>query len=385
MPERGAKSRTSKALALQRDYSLARKRLVAWFKQAQRDLPFRQTRDPYRIWVSEVMLQQTQVATVISYYQRFIERFPNPASLAAADETEVLKLWEGLGYYRRARSLHAGAKAIVHRHSGEFPEEFERVLALPGIGRYTAGAVLSIALNQPLPILEGNTIRVHSRLAAITDDVSRTATQKLLWDEAQAWIDGTTSASPSPRDINQGLMELGATICKVKQPECHRCPLVDHCQSRARGIEASLPRNDRKTTFEDRREVVVLVSKGSRWLVRKCGQDERWAGLWDFPRFDVTTAECELTTTQAELQKRCGLKAQLVDTHWVHRHAVTRYKIQLGCYRAVKVEGKMQPRSFGSDLGVQWAWVDREELNELPLSVTGRVVVNRLESLMRSQ
>ena len=163
-----------------------RRRLLKWFDANQRDLPWRKNRTPYRIWVSEIMLQQTQVATVIAYYRRFMKQFPTVKKLAAAEQSEVLKLWEGLGYYRRARQLHAAAQQVVDQHGGKFPTDFDSVLALPGIGRYTAGAILSISLDQRLPILEGNTIRLFARLLAMPDDPRTTANQKVLWKFAES-------------------------------------------------------------------------------------------------------------------------------------------------------------------------------------------------------
>ena len=171
-----------------KSFPLLRKRLLAWFDEHQRELPWRKNKTPYRIWVSEIMLQQTQVATVIDYYLRFMKQFPTVKKLAAAEEADVLKLWEGLGYYRRARQLHAAAKLVVENHKGKFPETFDEVLALPGIGRYTAGAILSISKDQQLPILEGNTIRLFARLMEMKSDPKTTANQKALWEFSESLL-----------------------------------------------------------------------------------------------------------------------------------------------------------------------------------------------------
>ncbi|MCA9104866.1 MAG: A/G-specific adenine glycosylase [Planctomycetales bacterium] len=358
--------------------------LAEWFANSQRDLPWRRRPEPYRVWVSEIMLQQTQVATVVPYFERFVDRFPTPSSLAAADEAEVLKHWEGLGYYRRARSIHAAAKVICDRHEGVFPTDFDSVLALPGIGRYTAGAILSIALNQSHPILEGNTIRVHSRLFAVTDDIGQASTQKRLWECADQVVRQATRSGVPPGTINQALMELGASLCRVKQPACDDCPVAKWCSARERGIAESLPRNDRKSKFESRREAVLLVERRGKWLVRRCGADERWAGLWDFPRFDVTHAPCDASRLSAELEQRCGLRVSLLDTGWSHRHAVTRFRIELGCWRATQVDGRLRVSAEDRSRQVEWSWATRGDLEDLPLSATGRIVVNRLERLADS-
>ena len=194
---------------------------MKWFDQHQRNLPWRKNKSLYRIWISEIMLQQTQVATVIDYFNRFVKRFPNIKRLAAASEADVLRLWEGLGYYRRARQLHAAAKTIVECHGGQFPTDITDVLALPGIGRYTAAAILSIAQDQRLPILEGNTIRLFARLLAMNSDPRTTENQKRLWEFSESLL---------PRkqvgDFNQSLMELGSEICTPRNPNCKICPLM---------------------------------------------------------------------------------------------------------------------------------------------------------------
>ena len=206
------------------------KQLLSWYDRSRRKLPWRappgETTDPYRVWLSEIMLQQTQVATVEPYYQRFLERFPTLQALAAAPQQQVLRLWEGLGYYRRARSLHAAAKEIVQHHDGRFPENPELVKSLPGIGRYTAGAILSIALDQRQPILEGNTIRLLSRLSGYTDDVTSGSGQKQLWAISEMLL-------PRKRvgTFNQALMELGALVCTPRQPKCESCPVMSLCQA----------------------------------------------------------------------------------------------------------------------------------------------------------
>src|SRR5262245_2587154 len=228
------------------------KNLLAWFQRNARDLPWRRTRDLYAIWISEIMLQQTQVATVIPYWQRLLARFPDVASLAAADEHEVLRLWEGLGYYRRARQLHAAAKQIANEHNGRFPQEFAAVRGLPGIGRYTAGAILSIGLDQRLPILEANSIRVLSRVTAYRGEVATTAGQRHLWSVAESILPRQRCGT-----FNQALMELGSEICAPRAPQCDQCPVVELCGAHAKRLVDRIPTPPRPTKYEDVTEVAV--------------------------------------------------------------------------------------------------------------------------------
>jgi A/G-specific adenine glycosylase len=264
-----------------------RRRLLSWFRLHARDLPWRRTHDVYHIWVSEIMLQQTQVATVVSYFKRFVERFPNIQLLASADEQDVLRLWEGLGYYRRARQMHAAAKKIVDQHGGEFPRDVQQVQSLPGIGRYTAGAILSIAHNVRAPILEANTIRLLCRLLLLKDDPHRSHSQRLLWE---------FSASLLPRreagTFNQALMELGSEICTPRTPRCEQCPVADLCPTRANGLQDSIPLAKPKKNYQSVVEAALVIASPQdhqQFLLRRCGPDERWSGLWDFPRFSVTS------------------------------------------------------------------------------------------------
>lgn len=218
-----------------------RKQLLDWFRQFQRDLPWRHTKDPYRIWISEIMLQQTRVAAVIPYYERFLERFPDVRTLAASPEEEVLRWWSGLGYYSRARNLQKAAQQIVAQHGGKFPEKLEDVLALPGIGRYTAAAILSMAFREKHAVLDGNVARVLARLGAIRGDVR--APQR--WDELQTRASEYLD-SKSPGEWNQAMMELGAILCTPKSPQCLLCPVNAFCEGRRLGIAESLPEKRKK-------------------------------------------------------------------------------------------------------------------------------------------
>jgi A/G-specific adenine glycosylase len=340
-------------------------RLLAWFREHARDLPWRNTPDLYAIWVSEIMLQQTQVVTVIPYFERFLARFPTVSALAAAKEEEVLRWWEGLGYYRRGRQLHAAAQVIVARHAGEFPTTFEEVVALPGIGRYTAGAILSIGRNARLPILEANTIRVLSRLLAYEGDVYSTAGQKLLWQFAEELLPNREVGH-----FNQALMELGALVCTPRAPACLECPLQKLCPTHQAGLTARIPAPKQKTRYEELTEAAVVVKdRGGKILVRRCQPGERWAGLWDFPRVAISSpgAEQPDPAVVAAVRKLTGLEVELGAHIATLKHGVTRFRITLHCYHARRRRGKVAAAQHDA-----LRWIEASELHDLPLCTTGR-------------
>ena len=252
--------------------------LLAWYRRHRRDLPWRASREPYGVWVSEIMLQQTQVERVREFFTRFIQRFPDVAALARAPERAVLKHWEGLGYYRRARQLHAAAKRIVAEHGGEFPRTAAGLRGLPGIGRYTAGAIASIAFSEPEPVVEANSRRVIARLVGHAQPVGG-AGDEPLWRIAAGLL--------PPRDpglFNQALMDLGAMVCTVTQPRCDRCPLAATCVARATGRVAEIPVLPRQRAVKQMRETALVLRRGARVIVEQRGAGEWWEGLWDFPR-----------------------------------------------------------------------------------------------------
>jgi A/G-specific adenine glycosylase len=343
---------------------LLRRRLTAWFDRTKRDLPWRRGREPYAIWVSEVMLQQTQVATVIPYYERFMAALPTLADLAAAPEADVLRLWEGLGYYRRARQLHRAANVCMADHGGRFPQDLAAARALPGIGRYTAGAILSIAFDEAVPILETNTLRVYSRLLAFRKDPYSTAGQRLLWRAAEALLPERGSGR-----LNQALIELGATVCVPSKPRCEVCPVTMLCLAKAHGLAGHVPRPKPQPAVSDVREAAIVIRRRDKVLVIRHGDDGRWAGLWDFPRFPVSAApgqrlRQELIARTAELT---GVTIEPLDKLATLRHGVTRFRITLVCHRARYVAGPngMRPKT-------ETRWVSPADLAEYPMSVTAR-------------
>ena len=348
-----------------------RRKLLKWFDVHQRDLPWRNKKTPYRIWVSEIMLQQTQVATVVRYYDRFIKRFSTVNQLANANESDVLKLWEGLGYYRRARQMHAAARMVVEQHHGQFPTEPESVMALPGIGRYTANAILSISEDQQLPILEGNTIRLFARLMAMRADPRTTANQKALWEFSESIL-------PRKRcgDFNQALMELGSETCHPKRPKCLVCPIQDLCPTAVQGLQEQIPVTAKKVKYENINEAVVVVCRRNRFLLRQCQPGERWENLWDFPRFEIDLGNdiSPIDQLSQRLKQQTGLSAVVHQSTRQIKHAVTRFRITLDCFPADQVKGRLKRSSE------ILKWMTIEEINQTPMSVTGRKIAQSLDS-----
>jgi len=341
-----------------------RRRLLAWYRRHARELPWRGTGDPYAVWLSEIMLQQTQVATVRAYFERFIKAFPTIESLAAADERQVLRLWEGLGYYRRARQLRQAARLIMREHAGRFPRDPEAVRRLPGIGRYTAGAILSIAFGQRRAILEANTTRLAARLAAYRGDVQGAAGQRFLWALAEAVL---------PRKdmglFNQAMMELGSEVCRRRGPRCEACPVASLCRARLEGLQAEIPRPKAKRAFEQVREAGVLLKLRGRLLLVRCGEEGRWAGLWDFPRFRVENTGPDAVRRELveKMARLCGVVVRPAERIETIKHGVTRFRITLDCYRAEYVG-----RAADSPAARELKWLRPSELDGYPLSTTGR-------------
>ncbi len=341
-----------------------RRRLLAWYAKHARDLPWRRLCDPYRVWISEIMLQQTQVATVRDYFTRFIAAFPDVRSLAAVEEVDVLRLWEGLGYYRRARQLHAAAKQVVELHAGSFPRDVVELQSLPGIGRYTAGAIASIAFDQRAPILEANTIRLFSRLLAFTGEATSAAGQSTLWKFAEEILPQKGVAS-----FNQALMELGSLVCTPKEPQCDQCPLASLCAANKLGLQHEIPAAKPRPTFTHVREAAIIVRKNGSVLMRRCGENERWAGLWDFPRFELDStgplfAKQEIV---AKVAAQTGIQCAPGAILKTLKHGVTRYRITLDCYDATYIGGRLK-----SSPAAPIRWTALSQLTALPLSTTGR-------------
>lgn len=312
--------------------------LLDWFATHQRDLPWRRSRDPYRIWVSEVMLQQTRVETVIPYYQRWFERFPTLQALAAAPESDVLKAWEGLGYYSRARNLHGAVQEVVARYGAEVPDDPEAIAGLKGVGPYTAGAVLSIAYNRSVPAVDGNVMRVLSRICLIRDDIMQPATRQGMEALAQVLIPPGQASS-----FNQALMELGALICTPTSPKCQLCPVAAYCQARAEGVQAELPvKAKAKAPRSVERVAAVILHEGRVMIVRR-PTDGLLGGLWEFPGDDKPEGAPWERAVHSALLERYGVELE-VEAHLASvKHIFSHLVWDLRAYTARLAPGSPPP------------------------------------------
>lgn len=400
------------------DVILIRRLLLKWYVQVRRDLPWRAPMgskpgcrpDAWGVLISEIMLQQTQVATVIPYYQKFINRFPTPAALAQADEHQVLRLWQGLGYYSRARNLQRAARAIVRDHGGQVPGDPAALLALPGIGRYTAGAVSSLAFGLPEPIVDGNVARVICRLEAITEDPRLPAIQKLLWQRAAEWV-----PNEYPGDFNSAMMELGAMVCTPRQPACLLCPLRPQCRAQARGLQDAIPLKRIAAPTPRVCRWTLCVHMGDRWLLEQRPATGRWAGLWQFVTIESPDAKPRQSLTAAEVKKRWGLSIKSSAMHHAFiEHALTHRRYRFEVFVAEAKEdtdiesilsladpasaagkGAKSGRSTKSgnlaglpvvpSAGPVRRWLSLDELNEYPLSRPHLKIVDLLRQMSQSQ
>ncbi|PYK59298.1 MAG: A/G-specific adenine glycosylase [Verrucomicrobia bacterium] len=378
--------------------------LLNWFQSNARSLPWRRTRDPYAIWISEIMLQQTQVKTVIPYWRRWMRELPTVQSLAGARREKVLKLWEGLGYYTRAKNLQKAARMIVDRHGGRFPEKYDDLVALPGIGRYTAGAVLSIAFNQPAPVLDGNVIRVLTRLFGIAENPREKKTGATLWGLAEMLVrqaappphpvplplrggegarragegevrglnarpklEVETAREPTCSHFNQALMELGATICTPRQPECSLCPVRKHCIAFRENRVADLPNLDQQAALTERRFVAFVAESRGRFPVRQRPAGVVNAHLWEFPNVEVSLDHRDIRQLAERL---FGARPRSLKPLLRIRHSITRYRITLDVFRAEFADGL--PRTIQAG---RWCSLNQLRNRAFP-SAHGKILKN---------
>ena len=310
--------------------------LLEWYNENKRDLPWRRERDPYRIWVSEIMLQQTKVDTVIPYFERFMSLFPDSNTLAQAEEETVLKAWEGLGYYSRARNLHQAVKEVKEVYGGKVPSSKEEIHKLKGVGPYTAGAILSIAFNKPEPAVDGNVMRVLSRLFYITEDISKSSTRKKFEAIVTAII-----SQENPSEFNQALMELGAIICTPRSPACLLCPVQEHCLARSEGVQEELPVKKKKTPpISKNMKAVVLTDEQGNVLIEQRPEKGLLAKLWQFPNIQAETED--LSDMDTYLRKQ-GIKAELQPESVCHvkhifSHLIWEIEVHLGQIKNVVEE-----------------------------------------------
>jgi len=366
------------------DRTRFRRALKSWYARRARTLPWRETGEAYPIWISEIMLQQTTVTAVVPHFERFLTRFPTIHALAAAEQDEVLRHWEGLGYYSRARNIHKTAKQLVSESDGRFPRTVDGLVSLPGIGRYTAGAILSFAFDIPAPIVEANTLRVFSRLLGYENDPRASLGQKTLWAFAEHLL-----PRKNVGQYNQSLMELGALVCTPNEPDCGNCPIQSHCVAFAQHRQQDIPRKPAPRTMTQVVEVAVAARFRDRFFLRQNPAGQRWAGLWDFIRFPLDqhaslVPETGFTPGQplhrrftAHVEKTVAGESNLqirIDRFLAEqKHTVTRYQIRLQCLFASVDEDSERAESETQQ------WVSPSDFDAYPLSTTGRKFARLLQ------
>jgi A/G-specific adenine glycosylase len=343
--------------------------LLRWYHRHRRQLPWRDGADPYRVWISEVMLQQTQVTTVVPYYERFLRRFPTLADLATASLDDVLKAWEGLGYYARARNLHAAARQVMVDHNGRLPESYAALRCLSGFGDYTAGAVASMAFGERVPAVDGNVKRVLARLFAITDEVTRSATARRLRAIAAELV-----PRERPGDFNQALMELGATLCVPTSPRCLLCPVKAECDGLAQGIQEALPV---KAPPRDRPHydvtAAVIRRDDDRLLIAQRKPEAMLGGLWEFPGGKCQPGESLPDCLRREIREELGLEIEVGQYLTTVRHSYTHFRISLHVFECRHLDG--QPQALDC---ADWRWVRLADLEALAFPVTDQKIIQML-------
>lgn len=343
--------------------------LLRWYRRAKRDLPWRRTTDPYAIWVSEVMLQQTTVAAVIPYWSRFLDRFPDLQTLASAREEDVLASWTGLGYYRRARALREGAIAVMERHAGRVPEDADALLALPGVGRYTAGAIASLAFGRQAPVVDGNVKRVFARLFALRG--TGASAEKAYWRIAETLVRGVT-----PGDLNQAVMELGATVCTPRAPRCPSCPVSKACRSFASGTAGPFPAAAARKRARAVAAAVAWIEKNGRVLLEGRRDDGLLRGTWDLPAVALARGEDPCAALTRALRSRRRLNVRCAGEIARVKHAILDTRLSLTVVRATLT-------AAGGRKGLRWQPLAR--LDDVPTSSATTKIARAVSAQKRSQ
>jgi len=350
---------------------LLAKDLLAWYDRHAAALPWRANHDPYRVWLSEIMLQQTQVETATPYYLRFLDTYPTVEALAAAPLDDVLKKWEGLGYYSRARNLHRAAQIVTNERGGHFPNTAIDLQTLPGIGRYTAGAIASIAFGEAAPVLDGNVIRVFSRLTDLEEDITLNATKDKLWMVAEQLMN-----QERPGDYNQALMELGRVVCKPRNPLCRECPISAHCLAFARGTQSQRPVKARKAPTPHYDVAAGMIwNDAGQLLIAQRPLDGLLGGLWEFPGGKQESGETLPECLKRELREELAIEVEVGELFTVVRHGFTHFSITLHAFACRYVSAGGPPQALAVKA---WAWATPDELERYSFGKADRGVIAEL-------
>lgn len=344
------------------------KNLITWYCQHRRDLPWREHQVDYVVWVSEIMLQQTRAETVIPYFNRWMERFPSVDELAAASQQEILTLWEGLGYYSRARNLHKSAHVIVKDYGSKLPGNVEALMTLPGIGRYTAGAIASIVFGLDEPAVDGNVKRVLSRLFNVEESLDNSAGERRIWELA-----GEHLPSGQASEYNQGLMELGARICTPRNPNCKECPVREECHAYALGIQEDRPVRKPKRAIPLHMQAAAVIQEGSNVLLRQRPENGLMGGMWEFPNVRVKAGEDAITSLEEYVRGELGLKVEVGEHVGTYQHTYSHFRVRLSVFQCdlSSVGGQVRERKTTQ-------WVRLAKLDEYPMGKLDRQVSRQL-------
>jgi len=350
---------------------LIRKKLIDWYRKNKRDLPWRKSMDPYAIWISEAMLQQTQVATVIPYFHRFLRQFPDIHSLAGADQESVLKAWEGMGYYARARNLHRAAMEIVDHHQGKIPSSFTQLKKLPGVGDYIAAAVASIAFQKPCPVVDGNVKRVLSRFFLIDTPVNDASAHKVYYQHAVRFLD--IHSKDHQGIFNQAIMELGALICRPRNADCIHCPVASFCRAYTQNLIQQFPMRHTKRKPPEYQVSAAVLRKNGKILITRRKPEGHLGGLWEFPGGKVRENETPEQACVREIKEEVNLDIS-VDSFLARiKHAYTHFKIKMDIFNCTYVSGDLKLNG-----PVDYRWVSADELKQFPFPGADRKFMHLL-------
>ncbi|MDY6791330.1 MAG: A/G-specific adenine glycosylase [Thermodesulfobacteriota bacterium] len=346
--------------------------LLNWYEKNKRDLPWRKTKDPYKVWLSEVMLQQTQVKTMIPYYQRWLERLPTIQDLAAASEQEVLKLWEGLGYYNRCHNFQKAAKRVCAEYDGRVPDHPDLFLKLPGVGPYILSAVMSIAFKRALPVVDGNVLRVVTRYIELWDDISKSATKNNVY---QMLLDLIPKNNPG--DFNQAVMELGALVCAPKNPTCSTCPLKRACQAKKKESIDSLPFRPRKKKIPLYKVALAVILKKNKFLIQKRPANGHLAGMWEFPGGKIKADESAEQAITRECHEELDVSIKIIGKLKNVKHAYTHFKIELNIFICRLTSSTPQARQ-----SQPIRWIGLNEMTQYPFPAANYKFFKELEAVL---